>query len=303
MMQAKGIMNIRNREVILKVAEYIAIAATVAGIVISAIANQLLYATIPIAVWLLLGFINRQRLEKRVIRFNRAVVELQQQIEIILPIIAQLPGWENILSKLPQLLNTLPSHDQIQQFQATLEALKAQLNTSVEQQQETFAVQIAQLQQEIEQLQRQDSIIVASPELNQMQQHLAAMEQVDFAAMQSQLESLASQVSAEATRSQFQALQQRLEQVEMCLGLAPESKRKPPQLPPVAGLNRMAAEDFEDFFNPPSEPRDEEDTVSSFLDMLASEEDEEDEDLLAAELKAEESLDATPPPGAFPQSK
>ncbi|GEM_PF-4204654 len=287
-------MSDRDRQVIFKLAEYAAIAATTAGIIISVIFNQSLYALIPIAIWLLISFLSRQYLSQQVRRFHREVAEVQQHLEVTLPLIAQLPGLESVLSQLPQIIqktNTVPSQAEIQQLQTTLGELNTDLQSS-QAQQEAILHQEAQYMSQIAQLQEQ-------------------VQQLSQSGVNSQ--------DMLKLRSQLQHIQQRLEQVEMGMGLTPEIPHKSPELPfqdsprvrrkqeDLGSVEDLLAED--EALTPEAYsgafPNKNTTTFDDFMTLVDSDEadEEEDEDLLEAELQKEEYSNIKPPPTAFPESQ
>ncbi|MFP4010043.1 MAG: hypothetical protein ACLFV6_18895 [Spirulinaceae cyanobacterium] len=290
-------MSDRDRQVIFKLAEYAAIAATTAGIIISVLFNQSLYALIPMAIWLLIGFLSRQHLTQQVRRFHREVIEIQQHLEVTLPLIAQLPGLESILSQLPQIIqkaNSIPSQNEIQQLQTTLGELNTDLQNS-QAQQEAILHQEAQYMSQITQLQEQ-------------------VQQLAQTGVNSQ--------DMLKLRSQFQHIQQRLEQLEMGMGITPNIPHKSPELPfenfrktsekngDSELFDDLLAED-EKLITETQSHSDKSAHTPNFDDFMAivdsdeTDEDfeEEDEDLLEAELQKEEYSTIKPPPTAFPESK
>lgn len=290
-------MSDRDRQVIFKLAEYAAIAATTAGIIISIIFNQSLYAIIPMAIWLLINFLSRQDLSQQVRRFHREVAEVQKHIEVALPLIAQLPGLEGVLSQLPQIIqksSSVPSQAEIQQLQMTLGELNTDLQNS-QAQQEAILHQEAQYMNLIAQLQEQVQQLAQSGVNSQDMLKL---------------------------RSQLQHIQQRLEQVEMGMGITPQILHKSPELPFEYSKNRpdhngdsdlvddLLAEE-EELSNESQAYTDSNAHTPHFDDFMAivdSDEadadfEEEDDDLLEAELQKEEYSNIKPPPTAFPESK
>lgn len=255
-------MRDRDRQVIFKLAEYAAIAATTAGIIISFVVNQSLYALIPLAIWLLIGFLYRQYLAQQVRRCYREISEVREHSDQLLPLTAQLSAPESVKT------HTAPSQADIQQLQNTLVKLEADLHNSQEQQQDIlrqesqYMSQITQLQEQVQQLAQNG---VKSQDWTQ-------------------------------GRSQ---LQQRLEQVEMALGIVPEVAPKSPELPFKKSSQSLENPGFSRSFGAKAEANSDEPlqgnaaNLDDFLDIV--DRDVEDEDLIEAELQKEAYRNNVPP--------
>jgi uncharacterized coiled-coil DUF342 family protein len=195
------------RSQVLQVAEYTSTAASVVGVVISALSQQVVYAAAPISLALCLNLVNRQRFERQTEqRLNGAIAHLDQRILGL-----SIPNYTDLMQRVAQIQEQLTAIEQRQNERtADQTEVRSQLSqlheqfTAFQQGQTATTTNLAELQTRFSQLNAQ----LAS--LQQRQAHAATSQaelEVQLAQVQETFVTEAPQASQSLTNSIEQIVQ------------------------------------------------------------------------------------------------
>jgi tetratricopeptide (TPR) repeat protein len=146
------------RSQLLQVAEYTSTAASVVGVVVSALSQQVVYAAAPISLSLCLNLVNRQRFERQTEqRLNGVIAHLDQRILGL-----SIPNYTDLMQRVAQIQEQLTVIEQRQHDRTTDQAeVRSQLSqlheqfTAFQQGQTATTTNLAELQTRFSQLNAQ----------------------------------------------------------------------------------------------------------------------------------------------------
>ncbi|MBE9011749.1 hypothetical protein IQ250_16210 [Pseudanabaenaceae cyanobacterium LEGE 13415] len=174
-----------------QVAEYTSAAASVIGVVVSAVSQQVVYAAAPLSLSVCLNLVNRRRFEQQT---EQQIVQLDHRIQA-------LPPADNgaVMEQMTQLRQQFTTIEATTEVRSRLEQLLEEFTASQQRQitnQTEARSQFSQIQGEIEALQRQFGAI---EQIEVLAQIVASLEQ---RADQSEVRSQLSQLSEQFTNLQ-----------------------------------------------------------------------------------------------------
>ena len=213
----------------LKIAEYTSTAASVVGVVVSALSQQVVYAAAPLSLSLCLGLVNRRQFEQQTEqRLNEAIAQIDQRLSHLDQRVLERNETEIELNELRSQLSQLQEHFTITQqgqnatainlgeLQARLSQLNAQL-TAIEQRQihaatsqigleaqlsqsrENFSQEIRAIRQRLQSL---DGLEALQQELPRLTEQIVFLQQrqspttTDHAEVQTRISQLDAQLTA-----------------------------------------------------------------------------------------------------------
>ncbi|MGV0023960.1 hypothetical protein [Phormidesmis priestleyi] len=190
------------RSQLLRVAEYTSTAASVVGVVVSALSQQVVYAAAPLSLSVCLNLVNRRRFEQQTEqRLNGAIAHLDQQI-LDLPI----ANYADLTQRVAQIQEQLTAIEQRHERATNQTEVRSQLSqlheqsTALQQGQAATTTNLAELQTRFSQLNTQ---LVS---IQQRQTH-AAMSQTALEAQLAQVEAL------QTAQSQTDSIEQIVQRV------------------------------------------------------------------------------------------
>lgn len=197
------------RSRVLQVAEYTSTVASVVGVVISALSQQVVYAAAPLSLSLCLNLVNRQRFERQTEqRLNGAIAHLDQRVLGL-----STSNSTDLMQRVAQIQEQLTTIEQRQTNEITDKSeLRAQLDqlyeqfTAFQQGQTATTINLAELQTRFSQLNAQ----LAS--LQQRQDH-AATSQTALEAQITQVQESFTLEAPQATQSLTNSIEQIVQRV------------------------------------------------------------------------------------------